>query len=127
MQDYQEAMVKSLVAVAWADGRVEGEESEVIEALISSFELEGADAEMIREYARSPRSIDDVPITDLSADDRRVLLQHAVILTYIDGKQSDEEKAVLQKLVEKLRIPSEEATQILDAAESRAKRLLELL
>ena len=33
MEDYQEAMVKSLVAVAWADGRVADEEKEVIEAL----------------------------------------------------------------------------------------------
>ena len=39
MQDYQEAMVKSLVAIAWADGRVDAGESEVIEALISAFEL----------------------------------------------------------------------------------------
>jgi tellurite resistance protein len=127
MQDHQEAMVKSLVAVAWADGRVEGEESEVIEALISSFELSGEDADHIREYAKSPRSIDDVPITDLSTDDRRVLLQHAVILTFIDGKQSDEEKEVLAKLSERLRIPAEESKEILAAAEARAKRLLELL
>ena len=32
MQDYQEAMVKSLIAVAWADGKVEDEETEVIDA-----------------------------------------------------------------------------------------------
>jgi tellurite resistance protein len=127
MQDHQEAMVKSLVAVAWADGRMEGEEHEVIEALISSFELTGEDAAQIREYAKEPRSIDDVPITDLSADDRRVLLQHAVILTYIDGKQSEEEKIVLGKLSEKLRIPADESKAILEAAEARAKRLLELL
>jgi len=57
MQDHQEAMVKSLVAVAWADGRVEGEESEVIEALISSFELSEDDAKVIREYAKTPRKM----------------------------------------------------------------------
>ena len=59
MQDYQEAMVKSLVAVAWADGRVDDEESEVIEALLAAFEIAGADAEAIREYvvALSPAEI----------------------------------------------------------------------
>lgn len=41
MEDHQEAMVKSLVAVAWADGRMDDEEAEVIEALLSAFEIKG--------------------------------------------------------------------------------------
>lgn len=127
MQDYQEAMLKSLVAVAWADGRVDGEESEVIEALLSTFEIDGDDAESIREYAKTPRSIDDVPITDLSAADRRTLLQHAVILTYIDGEQSPKEKEILEALVGKLRIPGDEAAEILKLADERARRLISLL
>lgn len=127
MQDHQQAMLKSLVAVAWADGRVDGEESEVIEALLSSFEIGGEDADAIREYARTPRSLDDVPITDLSASDRRTLLQHAVILTYIDGEQSEKEKAVLDALVEKLKIPRDEAKELIAAADARARRLIALL
>lgn len=127
MQDYQEAMLKSLVAVAWADGRVDAEEHEVIEALISAFEVSAEDAEQIREFARSPKAIDDVPLSDLSASDRRVLLQHAVILTYIDGTQSEKEKEILSTLVAKLRVPTDEATQILADADARAKRLLSLL
>lgn len=127
MQDYQEAMLKSLVAIAWADGRVDGEEAEVIEALLSSFEVPDGDAAMIREYAKSPRSIDDVPITDLSAADRRALLQHAVILTYIDGEQSDKEREVLDALVTKLRIPADEAKELLAVADERARRLISLL
>jgi tellurite resistance protein len=127
MEDYQEAMLKSLVAVAWADGRVEAEEQEVIEALLSAFEVAGKDAEVIREYAKTPRAIADVPVSDLSAADRRALLQHAVILTYIDGHQSDEEKAVLGELVKKVRVPEDEAKGILAAAEDRAKRLISLL
>lgn len=127
MQDYQEAMLKSLVAVAWADGRMDGEETEVIEALLSSFEIQGDDAAMIREYAKTSRSIDDVPITELSAADRRTLLQHAVILTYIDGEQSDRERAVLTSLVEKLRIPADEAKELLASADERARRLISLL
>jgi tellurite resistance protein len=127
MEDNQEAMLKSLVAVAWADGRVENEESEVIEALLSSFDIAGDDAQRIREFAKTPRTLDDVPITDLSASDRRVLLQHAVILTYIDGQQSDKEKQLLQELVAKLRIPEDEAQHILAAADERARRLVSLL
>ncbi len=68
-----------------------------------------------------------MPLTDLSANDRRMLLQHAVILTYVDGEQSDKEREVLDALVGKLKVPAEEAKELLTAAEARAKRLLELL
>jgi tellurite resistance protein len=127
MQDYQEAMLKSLVAVAWADGRVEAEETEVIEALVSAFDVGSEDADKIREFAKTKRTLEDIPITDLSAADRRVLLQHAVILTYIDGNQSDDEKAFLTELTKKLRVPEDEATEILKAADERAQRLLAFL
>jgi tellurite resistance protein len=127
MEDHQEAMVKSLVAVAWADGRMEDEESEVIEALLSAFAIKGEDADQVREYAKTPRTLEDVPLTELSAHDRRLLLQHAVIVTYIDGRQTDDEVKVLEELVSKLHIPDEEAKQLLDAAGERARRLLDLL
>jgi tellurite resistance protein len=127
MQEHQEAMVKSLVAVAWADGRMDGEETEVIEALLSAFEIEGADADSIRDYAKQPRTLDDVALTDLSASDRRLLLQHAVILTYIDGQQSETERKVIADLVERLHLPAPEAKVLLEASENRAKRLLDLL
>lgn len=127
MQDSQEAMVKSLVAVAWADGKMDDEETEVIEALISAFELEGDDAATIRDFAKTPRTLADVPLTDLSAADRRLLLQHAVILTYVDGEQSEQEKQILQAMVHGMRIPSEEANELITRADARAQRLLELL
>jgi uncharacterized membrane protein YebE (DUF533 family) len=127
MQEHQEAMIKSLVAVAWADGRLDGGESEVIDALLSAFDIEGAEAEGIREYAKTPRTLDDVLLTDLSTSDRRALLQHAVILTFIDGQQSDEEKAFLSDLIGRLRMPEAEAKVLVEASEARAKRLLSLL
>ncbi|MGF1469291.1 MAG: hypothetical protein ACFCGT_24495 [Sandaracinaceae bacterium] len=127
MELHQEAMLKSLVAVAWADGRLEGEESEVIEALLSAFGVEGDDADELRAYAKEPRTLDDVPLTELSSSDRRLLLQHAVIITHIDGQQSEQEIRVLNDLVERLRIPAPEAKVLLETSEHRAKRLLEFL
>ena len=41
MQPHEEAMVKSLVAVAWADGRLDGEETQVIDALLEAFGIGG--------------------------------------------------------------------------------------
>jgi uncharacterized membrane protein YebE (DUF533 family) len=85
MHDQVLALVKGLVSVAWADGRVAEEETEVIEALLQAFDASPSEAREIRKYAEQPRTIDEIPVTDLSFDDRRLLLQHAVLLTFIDG------------------------------------------
>src|SRR5262245_12554395 len=62
VQHHQDAMLRSLVAIAWADGHFADEEAEIIEALISTFELGEEDAAKVREYAKTPRSLDDVPV-----------------------------------------------------------------
>ncbi len=127
MHEQDRAILKSLIAVAWADGRFASEEQEMLEALISAFNASDVEAEEIRKYATTPRSIDDVPVTELSADDRRTLLNHAVVLTYIDGHQSDQEKELVEKLADRLRIGEVESSRIIESAGARAKRLLELL
>lgn len=127
MKDHQDAMLRSLVAIAWADGHFAAEEGEIIEALISTFELGEEDAAKVRKYAKTPRTLDDVPVTELSPDDRRLLLQHAVILSYIDGGQSEVELDVIDELVDRLNIPEKEADDLIAAANQRAKRLMDLL
>jgi tellurite resistance protein len=127
MHDQNMAILKGLVSVAWADGRVADEEIEVIEALLDAFEASPSEALELRNYAKTQRSVDDIPLTDLSHDDRRVLLQHAVLLTFIDGEQHEKEKELLEQLCEKLRIPTQEARGIIDAASQRAKGFLNLI
>jgi len=124
MQDYQKTMVKSLVAVAWADGKMRSEETEVIEAVLSAFEASEAEAAEIRDYARTPKTLDDVPITDLSESDRDALLQHAVIITFIDGSQEDSEKTFLVDLANRLGMPADRRDALLSQATARARRLL---
>jgi len=127
MHEQDKAILKSLVTVAWADGRVTSEETDVIEAILQAFEATPEDAAEMRAYAKTRRTLADIPLTDLSAEDRRLLVQHAVLLTFIDGGQSPEEKTLLTQLCEKLRIPANEATSLLTAAETRAKRFLDRL
>ncbi|MFS8066464.1 MAG: TerB family tellurite resistance protein [Byssovorax sp.] len=127
MHDENMAIVKSLVSVAWADGVYAAEEREMVEALIAAFNANDDEAKQIRDYAADKKTIDDVPVSDLSADDRRVLVQHAVLLTFVDGKQDEVEKAFIGTLCEKLRIPGDEAKGLVEAAEGRAKRFLNLL
>lgn len=124
MQDYQKTMVKSLVAVAWADGKMQSEESEVIDAVLSAFEASDAEAEEIRSYASTPKTLDDVPITDLSESDRDALLQHAVIITFIDGAQEEAERTFLVDLANRLGMPADRRDALLQQATARAKRLL---
>ncbi len=121
------AILKSLCAVAWADGRVAEDEVEVIEALLQAFGANDSETQLIRDYVAEPKTLDDIPLTDMDGDDRRVLLQHAVFLTFIDGHQDDKEKALLETLAERLRISSEERTQLFDLAADRARRFLNLL
>lgn len=127
MHEQDLAIVKGLVSVAWADGRVAAEELEVIDALLDAFNASPSDKVEVKEYAKTERDLDDIPLTELSYDDRRVLLQHAVLLTYIDGEQHDKEKELLEQLCVRLHIPRPEAVGIMLAAEERAKGFLNLL
>jgi prepilin-type processing-associated H-X9-DG protein len=121
MHEQDLAMVKGLVSVAWADGHVASEESEVIEALLLAFNATPSERREIENYAKVPRTLDDVPVTELSYDDRRVLLQHAVLISYADGLFGEAERKLLDDLCKKLRIPDVEAHGIIEHAERRAK------
>lgn len=127
MHEQDKAILMSLVSVAWADGKVADEETEVLEAFLQAFGASDAEATELRAYASEKRTLDDIPLTDLSADDRRVLVQHAVLMTFIDGSQAEEEKALLQGLCARLRIPGDEAARLVAEAEGRAKRFVNLL
>lgn len=127
MHEENMAILKSLVSVAWADGTFADAEREMVDALISAFEASDAEAHEIRSYAVSPRTIDDIPLPELSADDRRVLLQHAVFLSYVDGEQHEAEAKFIGDLSKHLRIPDDEANALVKSSEERAKRFLNLL
>jgi tellurite resistance protein len=127
MQNENMAILKSLVSVAWADGVYGDEEREMVEALISAFEANTEQANEVRAYAAEKKTLDDIPVQELSEDDRRVLLQHAVLLTFIDGEQHETEKKYIHALCARLNVPDEQAHPILQQAEARAKRFLNLL
>jgi tellurite resistance protein len=121
------AILKGLVCMAWADGTLAAAENELIEALLRSFEATPSEAFEVRQFAQTPRSIADVPIHELSHDDRRVLLTQAVLLSFVDGEQSERERALIDELCRVLRVPAIEADGIIAAAESQARSLLPLL
>jgi tellurite resistance protein len=117
-------IVRSLVAVAWADGRLESGESSVIEGLLTGFDASEAEEREILEYARTRRTLAaDVPVTDLSREDRELLLANAALLTHADGEQSSAETEVLAELIELLGFSDAEAHEILSSADDGALAL----
>jgi len=127
MDEQEFAIVRGLVPVAWADGEFAEAEKQMLEALLDAYNASPAQKKEMLEYAKEKRSLEDIHLQDLSASDRRVLLQHAVLLSFADGKQSPHESTFLTSLVQTLRIPKEEADAVIATSAERAKKSLNLL
>jgi uncharacterized tellurite resistance protein B-like protein len=122
MHEQDLAIVKALVPVAWADGVFAEREREMLDALLDAYNATDDERRMLREYAGQRRTLDDIDPQELSSDDRRVLFQHAVLLTFADGAQSADEVDLLKALAKKVRLPDDEAAALLTAGAERAKR-----
>lgn len=123
-------IVKCLVAVAWADGKVAAPESGVIEGLLCGFDATEDEERELLDYAKHKRTLtQDAPLKELSQEERELLLANAALLTHADGEQSETEKALLSKLVSLLEFDEDEAGQIMgsvqDGALSLGSRALE--
>jgi len=127
MHDQDMAIVRALVPVAWADGVFADKEKETIEALLDAYSASDTERKAIHDYAATKKTIEDIDLQELSADDRRVLLQHAVLLCFVDNDFSEDEQKFLTDLAARLKIPPQEAKESIFSASERAKRLLKLL
>ncbi len=124
MTPNEKNILRSLVVVAWADGTVKGPEAAMLDGLLWAFDATDEDEAEIREYAAKKRSMsEDIPLDDLSAEDREQLLAHAALLTHADGKQTAAEKKVLAGLVKLIGFTPEQAKPILKDARTRAAKL----
>jgi tellurite resistance protein len=117
-------IVKCLVAVAWADGKVAAPESGVIEGLLCGFDASEDEEREILDYAKHKRTLSaDAPYKELSQEERELLLANAALLTHADGEQSDSEKELLNKLVSLLEFDEESAGEILESVQDGALSL----
>jgi uncharacterized tellurite resistance protein B-like protein len=121
------ALLRSLIAVAWADGKVAEEETALIESLIDSFGADATEAEEFRAFAAERRTLEDLPLGDLDPGSRRRLLQLAVLVSYVDGKQDESELALINGLADRLGIEAAEREPLMKGSEMRAKGLLRVL
>ena len=117
-------IVKCLVAVAWADGKVAAPESGVIEGLLCGFDASSEEERVLLDYAKHKRTLSaDAPYKDLSRDERELLLANAALLTHADGEQSASEKELLDKLVVLLEFDEEAASEVLESVQDGALNL----
>jgi tellurite resistance protein len=124
MTPAEKNIVKSLVAVAWADGRLERGESGVIEGMLTGFDATSEEEAEILEYAKTRRTLEaDIPLGDLDDEDRELLLANAALLTHADGEQSDAEAALLSRLVALLGFDEAKANEILGSVSDGALQL----
>lgn len=124
MHEEDLAIIKALVPMAWADDVFAEKEKATIEALLVAFNATEEERVLIRDYAKEKRTLDDIDLQELSTDDRRILLQHAVLLSFVDGEQREQERTFLDSLVARLKIPVEEAKGLIEFASERARKLL---
>jgi uncharacterized tellurite resistance protein B-like protein len=127
MHEQEFAIVRALIPVAWSDGDFADREKEMVDALLDAYGASEEQKRALLDYANEKRTLDDIDLQELSAGDRRVLLQHAVLLTFADGEQHPSESQFLLQLAAKLRIPEAEAKAVMSAAEERAKAHLDEL
>ena len=117
-------IVKCLVAVAWADGKVAAPESGVIEGLLCGFDASDDEEQEILAYAKHKRTLSlDAPLKALTREERELLLANAALLTHSDGEQSDSEKELLTKLVSLLEFDDASAREILGSVKDGALNL----
>jgi len=111
-------VLRSLVAVAWADGKIAEGESGVIEGLLCGFDATDEEEQEILEFAKTRRTLeDDIPLEELTTEDRELLLSNAALLTRADGDQSDDERDILERLAKMLGFDAAEVEKVLLATE----------
>ena len=121
------AIIKALVPVAWADGEFADREKQILEALLDVYKASDEEKASVRAYAAVQRRVEDIDVSELSSDDRRMVLQNAVIMSFADYNQSPEEVTVLHELARHLRLGEDEAKAILKSGAERARMMLSLL
>jgi tellurite resistance protein len=115
MSPGEKNVLKSLVAVAWTDGKIEDGEAGVIEGLLSGFDASDEEETEILEYAKTRRTLNDIPLGELTDEDRELLLSNAALITHADGEQTDDEAGVLTELVTLLGFSEDQAEEIIAA------------
>jgi tellurite resistance protein len=112
MTPEEKTIARALVAVAWVDGEMQAPEAGVIEGMLAVLDASPEEQAEIHEFASSPRTLRDVDVSGLSADDRDTLLRNAALLVYSDGVETEAERRLIAQLARILEMNEGEAHEI---------------
>lgn len=129
MTPEEKNIVRSLIAVAWADGEVAAPEEGVIDGFLGLYDASDEEEAELKEFAKERKTLDDVPFDELDDEGKEILLSNAALLSAADGKTSDSEQKLLDELVKRLQLDAAQAKRIIASARDGAiavgNRLLE--
>ncbi|MCA9629167.1 MAG: TerB family tellurite resistance protein [Myxococcales bacterium] len=129
MTPEEKNIVRSLIAVAWADGQVEAPEEGVIDGFLGLYDASDEEEAELKEFAKERKTLEDVPFDELDDEGKEILLSNAALLSAADGKTSESEQELLDELVKRLELDAAEAKRIIASARDGAiavgNRLLE--
>lgn len=120
MTPEEKNIVKSLIAVAWADGQVEAPEESVIEGFLGLYDATAEEEQELKDYAKEKRSLDDIPFDDLDDEGREILLSNAALLSAADGETSESEQVLLEQIINRIGFEAERAQRIVAGARDGA-------
>lgn len=129
MTPEEKNIVRSLIAVAWADGEVAAPEEGVIDGFLGLYDASEEEEAELKEFAKERKTLDDVPFDELDDEGKEILLSNAALLSAADGKTSESEQKLLDELVKRLELDAADAKRIIASARDGAiavgNRLLE--
>lgn len=122
MPNAKVAVLKAVVCVAWADGLFKDPERRALEGVLAACHLSPEEAAEVRTYAAQPRTLAELDIRGLSAEDRRAVVLHAVALAHADNDYSLLEQHAVLGLCERLGLPAAETQSLVGMLKRRMNR-----
>lgn len=106
------AIIKGLIAVAWADGNLNLRELEILNEYVVQFGLTKREINSVYTFIANPPVLEDLPeiITDI--DDRLFLISQAYVMACADESLSFQEINVINQLVETFSLPKKEVEKV---------------
>ena len=100
------------VAVAWADGVIVPAEAEALRRLIALAPIKDAEREKARAWLTTPVDLDTQYVAGLGNEARRGVYQAAARLAKVDLTIAPQERALLDRLRDALRLDPSVAAEI---------------
>lgn len=108
MENRERALLKGLVQLIWADGEVSEEERLMLGGILSELGSSAAEIEEVGRMMVEPPSLEDLREKVPDAESRREIMKLLVAMAMADGRVETSEIRFLDRLAERLEIPSAE-------------------